>query len=786
MQLSATDPPPRVLHVTQPVDGGVARVVTDLVRAQLAAGMRVTVACPADGALAGTLPGARRRRTALAGDPLARAVARARGTAALARLVRGGAARPGARAQRQGRTRRAARRARAGADRVPAARLVVRGGRRGHRRGSPSTWERSGRALGLPGGVRQRGGARDRASAPGSPRRWHVIPNGVDPERFHPAAVDTVRAGIPLLDGVDRRRRWWSASGGCAGRRGRTSCCAPGPRSSRRGAREPGSCWSGTGRTREALRAGGPRLGAVRRGRRPTPCPGTRPPISWCCRPAGRAWRSRPLEAMACGRPVVRHRRGRRPREPAAGLATALPGAAGGPGGARPRPLPSLLLDPLLRESRSATRAAGTCATTHDVRRTADAVADVYRELLHSGGVERPGHGRGTHRVQGVHPHVTAESTVPSPGGQPRATDARHSRPSRSSRHAPRPPAASDSPAGRRPPCGTPRGCRCLAVDGRRGAAGRGLVLAPVQRHPLLARSRWCSGCVLAERARGRCTAPRPCPAAAGRTARDLRPDRGDLVRAGGRCSRRTPAADALSARHPGRGLRPAVGGELRAAALVHRRRRRAAAAPPRADPGRRPRAATAQRVAAAFLRHPACGRTAGRHRRRPTAARRRRGLPVLATGEEVQRALIQNGVRDVLVVDAAARRTGPLLRALGEYGLRGVGGRRATLLAYAPGRGPAARRVRLPAAAAGRAAVAAPASGARRRSSPGRCCCWSARCCWCARCAAARRRARRGLPAGADRQGRAALHAAEVPHAPPGRRARVRHPLERGGRAAR
>ncbi|MGW0576007.1 glycosyltransferase, partial [Streptomyces sp. NPDC002920] len=44
----------RVLHLTQPVDGGVPRVVTDLARAQLAAGFQVTVACP-DSALAGEL-----------------------------------------------------------------------------------------------------------------------------------------------------------------------------------------------------------------------------------------------------------------------------------------------------------------------------------------------------------------------------------------------------------------------------------------------------------------------------------------------------------------------------------------------------------------------------------------------------------------------------------------------------------------------------------------------------------------------------------------------------------
>ncbi|MFD9376314.1 glycosyltransferase [Streptomyces sp. NPDC059999] len=41
-----------VLHLAQPVDGGVARVVTDLVRAQAAAGLRVVVGCPRGGRLA--------------------------------------------------------------------------------------------------------------------------------------------------------------------------------------------------------------------------------------------------------------------------------------------------------------------------------------------------------------------------------------------------------------------------------------------------------------------------------------------------------------------------------------------------------------------------------------------------------------------------------------------------------------------------------------------------------------------------------------------------------------
>ncbi|MFJ1868026.1 glycosyltransferase [Streptomyces sp. NPDC088097] len=46
--------PLTVLHLSQPVDGGVARVVTDLVRAQTAAGLRVVVGCPTGGSLADT------------------------------------------------------------------------------------------------------------------------------------------------------------------------------------------------------------------------------------------------------------------------------------------------------------------------------------------------------------------------------------------------------------------------------------------------------------------------------------------------------------------------------------------------------------------------------------------------------------------------------------------------------------------------------------------------------------------------------------------------------------
>lgn len=51
MPLPSAPPPRRVLHISQPVDGGVARVVVDLATAQAAAGTDVHVACPQEGFL---------------------------------------------------------------------------------------------------------------------------------------------------------------------------------------------------------------------------------------------------------------------------------------------------------------------------------------------------------------------------------------------------------------------------------------------------------------------------------------------------------------------------------------------------------------------------------------------------------------------------------------------------------------------------------------------------------------------------------------------------------------
>ncbi|QEV06456.1 exopolysaccharide biosynthesis polyprenyl glycosylphosphotransferase [Streptomyces prasinus] len=111
--------------------------------------------------------------------------------------------------------------------------------------------------------------------------------------------------------------------------------------------------------------------------------------------------------------------------------------------------------------------------------------------------------------------------------------------------------------------------------------------------------------------------------------------------------------------------LQSAAGGALRAA--VHGRRRAALRRRPHAALVVGP-AATAQRVAAALLRHPGCGvRPVGIVAEQPDGDG---GLPVLRTGEEVERAVIQNGVRAVLAVHPSVRAgQGPLLHTLAEAG---------------------------------------------------------------------------------------------------------------------
>ncbi|MEU3659799.1 exopolysaccharide biosynthesis polyprenyl glycosylphosphotransferase [Streptomyces sp. NPDC032940] len=124
---------------------------------------------------------------------------------------------------------------------------------------------------------------------------------------------------------------------------------------------------------------------------------------------------------------------------------------------------------------------------------------------------------------------------------------------------------------------------------------------------------------------------------------------------------------DALSAGTvlTGVALQAGVCCALRAA--VHGRRRAALVRHPHAALVVGP-PATAQRVAAAVLRHPRCGvRPVGVVADQPEGAE---GIPVLRTGEEVERAVIQNGVRAVLAVHPSVRaEQAPLLRTLAESG---------------------------------------------------------------------------------------------------------------------
>ncbi|WP_326723014.1 exopolysaccharide biosynthesis polyprenyl glycosylphosphotransferase [Streptomyces sp. NBC_00243] len=252
---------------------------------------------------------------------------------------------------------------------------------------------------------------------------------------------------------------------------------------------------------------------------------------------------------------------------------------------------------------------------------------------------------------------MTAESTVPSPGGQPREYGS-----SPVSVIPPR--GAADGfrlSAGQRPSVRRTSRLPLLAVDG--GAALlAGLALTQTQRQPLLVVALvlgvvWLNAHASLYRAEPVPAVLDELPAVCARIAVAWCVPAGLLAAL-------FPAA-ALSARTL------AIGCVLQSAAscagrgTLHWRRRRALVLRPSAALVIGP-AATAQRVAAAFLRHPACGvRPVGIVADQATGGD---GLPVLTTGEEVQRALIQNSVRAVLVVKSGGER-GPLLRALAEAG---------------------------------------------------------------------------------------------------------------------
>lgn len=250
---------------------------------------------------------------------------------------------------------------------------------------------------------------------------------------------------------------------------------------------------------------------------------------------------------------------------------------------------------------------------------------------------------------------MTAERTVPSPGVPPREHG-----PSTVSVVPPRGPSTGVRPPARRPPARPASPVPLFLADGAAALLGT-LALTGAQRHPWLVLMLVAASLLLRPRD-GRPPVPGlldELPAVCGRIAVAW------LAPAALWAAYRPEHALPLGTVLAGLAVQTAAACALRAA--VHGRRRAALLRHPRAALVIGP-AATAQRVAAAVLRHPRCGvRPVGVVTEQPGDAE---CVPVLRTGEEVERAVIQNGVRAVLAVHPSVRaEQGPLLRTLAESG---------------------------------------------------------------------------------------------------------------------
>lgn len=365
---------PRVLHLTQPVDGGVARVVTDLVRAQLADGLHVTAVCP-DSALAGQLRtlGAHVRHWRATRSPGASLVREVR---QLARLL--DEARPDLLHAHS---------AKAGL----AGRLAVRG--RIPTVFQPHAWsfEAVGGSTAALALRWERWAARwaarvvcvseaERATGvhAGITGRWAVVPNGIDPERFRPAPADAVRAGLAPLAGPHGRAPLAVCVGRLCRQKGQDVLLRAWDAVQRQ-VPDARLVLVGDGPDRDRLRAAAPAsvlfAGAVADA---SPWYQAADVVVLPSRWEGMALA--PLEAMACGRPVV--------VTDVDGARESLPRSFTGPCLVPPEDaralagaVAALLLDPSLRASLG-DRGRRHVLSLHDVRHTARAVTGVYRDLL--------------------------------------------------------------------------------------------------------------------------------------------------------------------------------------------------------------------------------------------------------------------------------------------------------------------------------------------------------------------------------------------------------------------
>ena len=372
--LSLSSRQPHVLHLTQPVDGGVARVVTDLVRAQLADGLAVTAICP-DSALTGRLRslGAHVRHWHATRSPGASLVREVRQLARLIDEVRPDLLH--------------AHSAKAGL----AGRLAVRG--RIPTVFQPHAWsfeavDGNTAALALRW---ERWAARwaarvvcvseaERATGvhAGITGRWTVVPNGIDPDRFRPAPAGPARAALPPLAGLDARAPLAVCVGRLCRQKGQDVLLRAWS-AVRRRVPDARLVLVGDGPDRDRLREEAPAsvlfAGAVADA---SPWYQAADLVVLPSRWEGMALA--PLEAMACGRPVVvTDVDGARESLPPSFADRCLvppedPDALAGTVG-------ELLLDPSLRTSLG-DRGRRHVLSLHDVRHTARAVADVYRDLL--------------------------------------------------------------------------------------------------------------------------------------------------------------------------------------------------------------------------------------------------------------------------------------------------------------------------------------------------------------------------------------------------------------------
>ncbi|WP_179764249.1 glycosyltransferase family 4 protein [Streptomyces fulvorobeus] len=373
--------PVTVLHLVQPVEGGVARVVTDLVRAQALAGLRPVVACPPRSRLAADAEAAGAEVLAWPavrdpGPGLAAEVATAAGLVrrCAPRIVHAHSAKAGL-----------------------AGRLAVRGrvptvfqphawsfeAVEGRTARMALRWERFGarwsdRILCVSESERRTG------EGAGISARWSVIHNGIDLDHFRPggpAERAAARAALPLPGGIGADTPLVVCVGRLSRQKGQDVLLSAWDQLRVTDAR---LVLVGDGPYERRLRDTAP-AGVVFAGAAQDVRPWLHAADVLVLPSRWEGMALAPLEAMACGRPVVTSDvNGAReslppghdahclvPPENPAALAAALT---------------TLLTDPALREE------LGRSARTHtrsvfDVQKTAGAVHRVYQELV---GLSRP------------------------------------------------------------------------------------------------------------------------------------------------------------------------------------------------------------------------------------------------------------------------------------------------------------------------------------------------------------------------------------------------------------